>query len=75
MSLSHLSLVESLMALDQLITRDLNPSSAEEIVWAASRPDHVNIADVLVFPTGQCSSPWSKSRYKRDVLISDLVNA
>ncbi|GAA5948169.1 hypothetical protein JCM3765_007141 [Sporobolomyces pararoseus] len=29
---------------------------AEEIVWIASRPDHVNIADVLVFPKAQASA-------------------
>ncbi|KAK4054444.1 hypothetical protein OIV83_000938 [Microbotryomycetes sp. JL201] len=29
---------------------------AEEIVWAASRPEHVNIADVLVFPNGQAAA-------------------
>ncbi|KAF8188406.1 hypothetical protein BJ912DRAFT_851163 [Pholiota molesta] len=29
---------------------------AEEIVWAAARPPHVNIADVLVFPVNQASA-------------------
>ncbi|KAK1232229.1 hypothetical protein PQX77_004603 [Marasmius sp. AFHP31] len=29
---------------------------AEEIVWAASRPAHVQIAEVLVFPTNQASA-------------------
>ena len=29
---------------------------AEEIVWAASRPPHVNIAEVLVFPVNQASA-------------------
>ncbi|KAJ7774645.1 hypothetical protein DFH07DRAFT_106709 [Mycena maculata] len=29
---------------------------AEEIVWAASRPPHVNIAEVLVFPVQQASA-------------------
>ncbi|GAA5885981.1 hypothetical protein JCM6882_004221 [Rhodosporidiobolus microsporus] len=29
---------------------------AEEIVWAASRPPHVQIADVLVFPSEQASA-------------------
>lgn len=28
---------------------------AEEIVWAASRPPHVNIADVLILPVNQAS--------------------
>ncbi|GAA5889312.1 hypothetical protein JCM16303_000174 [Sporobolomyces ruberrimus] len=35
-----------------LVAQDI----AEEIVWAASRPDHVNIADVLVFPKAQASA-------------------
>jgi len=30
---------------------------AEEIVWAASRPPHVNIAEVFVMPTNQ-AAPW-----------------
>ncbi|KAF9053656.1 NAD(P)-binding protein [Hymenopellis radicata] len=29
---------------------------AEEIVWAASRPPHVNIAETLVFPVNQASA-------------------
>ena len=29
---------------------------AEEIVWAASRPPHVNIAEMLVFPVNQASA-------------------
>lgn len=29
---------------------------AEEVVWAASRKPHVNIADVLILPTNQASS-------------------
>lgn len=29
---------------------------AEEIVWAAARPPHVNIASILVFPTNQASA-------------------
>jgi len=29
---------------------------AEEIVWAAARPPHVNIAEVLVFPANQASA-------------------
>ncbi len=28
---------------------------AEEIVWAAARPPHVNIAEVLVLPVNQAS--------------------
>jgi 3-hydroxy acid dehydrogenase/malonic semialdehyde reductase len=28
---------------------------AEDIVWTASRPPHVNIAEVLVLPTNQAS--------------------
>lgn len=38
--------------LQPLVAADI----AEEIVWAASRPEHVNVADVLVFPTGACAS-------------------
>jgi 3-hydroxy acid dehydrogenase/malonic semialdehyde reductase len=34
---------------------------AEEIVWAASRPPHVNIAEVLVMPTNQ-ATPWLAHR-------------
>jgi len=30
---------------------------AEEIVWAASRPPHVNIVEVFVMPTNQ-ATPW-----------------
>ena len=30
---------------------------AEEIVWAASRPPHVNIAEMFVMPTNQ-ATPW-----------------
>ncbi len=29
---------------------------AEEIVWAAARPPHVNIAEMLVFPVNQASA-------------------
>lgn len=32
---------------------------AEEIVWAASRPPHVNVAEVLVFPVNQASATVS----------------
>ncbi|KAM0753004.1 NAD(P)-binding protein [Meredithblackwellia eburnea MCA 4105] len=35
-----------------LVAQDI----AEEIVWAASRPNHVNIADVLIFPKCQASA-------------------
>ncbi|TNY22175.1 NAD-P-binding protein [Rhodotorula diobovata] len=38
--------------LQPLVAEDI----AEEIVWAASRPEHVNVADVLVFPTAQASA-------------------
>lgn len=30
---------------------------AEEIVWAASRPPHVNIAELFLMPTNQ-ATPW-----------------
>ncbi|CEQ39509.1 SPOSA6832_01035 [Sporobolomyces salmonicolor] len=44
--------------LQPLVAKDILifDCSAEEIVWAASRPDHVNIADVLVFPKAQASA-------------------
>ena len=29
---------------------------AEEVVWAAARPPHVNIAEVLVLPVNQASA-------------------
>ena len=29
---------------------------ADTIVWIASRPDHVQIAEVIVFPTAQASA-------------------
>jgi len=29
---------------------------AEEIVWAASRPEHVNIAELFVLPVNQASA-------------------
>jgi len=32
---------------------------AEEIVWAASRPPHVNIAETLIFPVNQASATIS----------------
>ncbi|KAG6850227.1 hypothetical protein H0H93_016074 [Arthromyces matolae] len=38
--------------LDPLTASDI----AEEIVWAAARPPHVNIAEVLVFPVNQASA-------------------
>ncbi|KAG6890712.1 hypothetical protein C0995_005085 [Termitomyces sp. Mi166 len=38
--------------LDPLVATDI----AEEIVWAAARPPHVNIAEVLVFPVNQASA-------------------
>jgi len=34
---------------------------AEEIVWAASRPPHVNLAEVFVLPTNQ-ATPWLSYR-------------
>jgi len=41
--------------LQPLVAEDI----AEEIVWAASRPPHVNIADVLIFPVNQASATIS----------------
>ncbi|KAF9052617.1 hypothetical protein BJ165DRAFT_1441389 [Panaeolus papilionaceus] len=38
--------------LDPLTAEDI----AEEIVWAAARPPHVNIAEMLVFPVNQASA-------------------
>ncbi|CAA7271716.1 unnamed protein product [Cyclocybe aegerita] len=38
--------------LDPLTAEDV----AEEIVWAASRPPHVNIAETLIFPVNQASA-------------------
>ncbi|KAJ3517146.1 hypothetical protein NLJ89_g684 [Agrocybe chaxingu] len=38
--------------LDPLTAEDI----AEEIVWAASRPPHVNIAETLIFPVNQASA-------------------
>ncbi|KJA18622.1 hypothetical protein HYPSUDRAFT_169167 [Hypholoma sublateritium FD-334 SS-4] len=38
--------------LEPLTAQDI----AEEIVWAAARPAHVNIAEVLVFPVNQASA-------------------
>jgi len=29
---------------------------ADEIVWAAARPPHVNIAEVLIFPVNQATA-------------------
>ncbi|KDR81592.1 hypothetical protein GALMADRAFT_239639 [Galerina marginata CBS 339.88] len=38
--------------LEPLTAQDI----AEEIVWAASRPPHVNIAEMLIFPVNQASA-------------------
>jgi len=38
--------------LQPLVAEDI----AEEIVWAASRPPHVNIAESLIFPVNQASA-------------------
>ncbi|KAF8636643.1 hypothetical protein AX17_003451 [Amanita inopinata Kibby_2008] len=38
--------------LQPLVAEDI----AEEIVWAASRPPHVNIAETLIFPVNQASA-------------------
>ena len=36
---------------------------AEEIVWAASRPPHVNIAEVLILPVNQASATCERLLY------------
>ena len=38
---------------------------AEIIAFAISRPSHVNIADLLVFPTAQASSTIVKKEFKQ----------
>ncbi|BGP55608.1 hypothetical protein JCM8202v2_003213 [Rhodotorula sphaerocarpa] len=38
--------------LKPLVAQDI----AEEILWIASRPEHVNVADMLVFPSAQASA-------------------
>jgi 3-hydroxy acid dehydrogenase/malonic semialdehyde reductase len=45
-----------------LVAQDI----AEEIVWIASRPDHVNIADVLVFPKGKLVCLATSQTWKTD---------
>ncbi|KAK4689940.1 hypothetical protein P7C73_g133, partial [Tremellales sp. Uapishka_1] len=44
--------------LDPLTAQDI----AEEIVWAASRPDHVNIAQSLIYPVAQASATLNYRR-------------
>ncbi|TFK76463.1 NAD(P)-binding protein [Pluteus cervinus] len=39
---------------------------AEEIVWAAARPPHVNIAELLVFPVNQASATINYRAPKKD---------
>ncbi|KZV78604.1 hypothetical protein EXIGLDRAFT_783552 [Exidia glandulosa HHB12029] len=46
--------------LDPLTPEDI----AEEIVWAASRPPHVNIAELFVLPTNQASATLNYRRPK-----------
>lgn len=43
--------------LDPLSAQDI----AEEIVWTANRPAHVNIAETLIFPVNQ-ASPYHNHR-------------
>jgi len=50
---SHLHLSCSLVFIRPLIV--VAEDIAEEIVWAASRPPHVNIAEVYVLPVNQAS--------------------
>lgn len=42
----------SLLTIYHLVTAQ---DIAEEIVWAASRPPHVNLAEVYVLPVNQAS--------------------
>jgi len=44
--------------LDALVSQDI----AEEIVWAAARPPHVNIAETLVLPVNQASATLNYRR-------------
>lgn len=47
----HSSCTLVLIGLFIVVAEDI----AEEIVWAASRPPHVNIAEVYVLPVNQAS--------------------
>lgn len=46
------SLPNRLLIVAQVVAEDI----AEEIVWAASRPPHVNLAEVFVLPVNQASA-------------------
>jgi len=51
---SSLSVIPTLVILTclEVTAQDI----AEEIVWAASRPPHVNIAELFVMPVNQASA-------------------
>lgn len=45
-------LLNRLLIVTQVVAEDI----AEEIVWAASRPPHVNLAEVYVLPVNQAAA-------------------
>ena len=51
MSLRH-HYVRAVANLAPVVAEDI----AEEIVWAASRPPHVNVAELFVLPVNQASA-------------------
>jgi hypothetical protein len=46
------ALLNRLLIVAQVVAEDI----AEEIVWAASRPPHVNLAEVFVLPVNQAGA-------------------
>jgi NADP-dependent 3-hydroxy acid dehydrogenase YdfG len=49
---SYVTIVSEAYAYGLIVTAE---DIAEEIVWAAARPPHVNIAEVFVLPVNQAS--------------------